>query len=476
LRFSYALFVRVKSELSDHDLLHLTEEKAREIAGMDPALVVWALLKLSALARAKQPVARDPATPSSQIAPYEKPSATKRARKRGRKAGHEGVRRAPPLEIDERREHVLARCPDCGGPVGPVRAKRRRIIEDIDEARVTATEHVIPSHYCPRCKKRVEPRVADALPRSTVGTRAVVLSSWLHYGLGQSLSQIISVFDSLFHFPISAGALTQQWARIAALFAPWYEQIAEEARAGAVLHADETGWRVAGRTHWLWCFANPTVSYYVIDPSRSSQVVNDFLKETFHGTLVSDFFSAYNLVLAERRQACLTHLLRELDKVDLTNTSEQWLGFRRTLGRILQDAMRLARRSDREAADFASKRQRLEQRVDCLLAAVWNHEPDTQRLAQRLRKHRAHLLPFLYDPRVPFDNNHAEREIRPAVIARKNSLHNTSENGAKTQALLLSIYRTLKRRNLDPLQTIADALTLYLANGQLPPLPQAPDP
>lgn len=464
----------MKSELSDHDLLELTEGAALELARKNPELGAWALLQLSALKRLRQAEAAAAiSTPSSQVAPYEKPSVKRRAKKRGRKAGHEGVRRAAPLQIDARREHALERCPDCDGPLRAPRSRRTRVIEDIEEARVTATEHTIHSHYCPRCKKRVEPRVVEALPRSTVGNRAVVLSSWLHYGLGQSLSQIVSVFDSLFHFPISAGGLTQQWARIGAIFAPWYEQIAEEARAGAVLHADETGWRVAGRTHWLWCFTNPSLSYYVIDPSRSSQVVNDFLKETYAGTLVSDFFSAYNVVATEGRQVCFAHLLRELAKVDLTNHTELWLGFRRTLGRILQDAMRLARRADREAPDFASKRQRIEERMDYLLSAAYCEDPDTHRLAQRLRKHRGHLFPFLYNPLVPFDNNRAEREIRPAVIARKNSLHNTSENGARTQALLLSIYRTLKLRGLDPLQTLSDALTLFIASDDLPPLPKA---
>jgi transposase len=466
----------MKSELSDDDLLTLTEERAREIVGMDPALIVWALLKLSALARAKQSARHDPSTPSAQVPPYEKPSSKKRSKKRGRKAGHPGVRRRPPLEIDERREHALERCPDCGGPVSPARSKRKRVIEDIEQSRVTATEHTIHSHYCPQCKTRVEPRIVEALPRSTIGNRAVVLSSWLHYGLGQSLSQIVSVFDSLFHFPVSPGGLSQQWARLGAIFAPWYEQIAEEARAGAVLHADETGWRVEGRTHWLWCFTNPSLSYYAIDPSRSSQVVNDFLKETYAGTLVSDFFSAYNLVAAEGRQVCFAHLLRELAKVDLTNDSEEWLGFRSTLGRILQDAMRLARRADRQAPDFDSKRQRIERRMDYLLAVENRRDPDTARIAKRLSKHRAHLFPFLYDPHVPFDNNRAEREIRPAVIARKNSLHNTSQNGARVQALLLSIYRTLKLRGLDPLQTLADALTVFIASDKLHALPKAPDP
>ncbi|HQL54655.1 MAG TPA: transposase, partial [Phycisphaerae bacterium] len=68
------------------------------------------------------------------------------------------------------------------------------------------------------------------------------------------------------------------------------------------------------------------------------------------------------------------------------------------------------------------------------------------------------------------ENNHAERMIRPAVILRKNSQSNRSDRGAGTQAVLMSIYRTLRLRGQDPLRTIADALRTYLQTGHLPPL------
>jgi hypothetical protein len=107
----------MKSELSDQDLLQLTEDAALELARENPELGGWALLQLCALKRAQQAEAAEGiSTPSAQIPPYEKPSAKKRPKKRGRKAGHAGVRRPPPLAIDERREHVLERCPDCGAP------------------------------------------------------------------------------------------------------------------------------------------------------------------------------------------------------------------------------------------------------------------------------------------------------------------------------------------------------------------------
>ena len=90
---------------------------------------------------------------------------------------------------------------------------------------------------------------------------------------------------------------------------------------------------------------------------------------------------------------------------------------------------------------------------------------------KRFRRHRNDLFTFLDNAAVPFDNNAAERAIRPAVIIRKNSYGNRSERGADTQAVLMSIYRTLKQRGHDPLKAITNGLTEYLKTGKLPSLP-----
>ena len=329
---------RMTDRLSNKDLLNLTESEARRIIAAGEETNLWALLKLSALAKAAASSETDPSTPSAMVAPYKKTNTGKsrKAKKPGRKAGHKGERRPEPERIDRREEHLLKRCPDCGGPVSPTKAApRRRVIEDIEATRVVATEHTIHSHYCPRCHKRVEPKVTQALPKATIGNRTVALTSWLHYGLGNTTSQVAQVLNSLFHFPISPGGLTQMWARAAEILEPWHKQIAAEANAGAVLHADETGWRVNGKTHWLWCFTNPRLSYYHIDPSRGSAVLKEFFGEYFDGTLVSDFFSAYNCLSVKRRQTCLAHLLREIKKVSARNESDEWCVFAKILKRLL---------------------------------------------------------------------------------------------------------------------------------------------
>jgi len=80
------------------------------------------------------------------------------------------------------------------------------------------------------------------------------------------------------------------------------------------------------------------------------------------------------------------------------------------------------------------------------------------RLAKRLRKHADELFTFLDYPDVTFGNNLAERMIRPALILRKISQSNRSEKGAAVQAVLMSVYRTLKLRSHDPLATTTSAM------------------
>lgn len=465
----------VTDRITTDDLLNLTEERVAAIIDAGDETVRWALLELAAMARRNAALLDDPATPSAMLPPYKKPvgKKSKRGKKPGRKAGHEGQRRPAPDQIDERKEHFAKCCPDCGGPVSiSAAAPRSRIVEDIEAARAKVTEHVIHSHYCPRCRKRVEPKVLDALPKSTIGNRSLALPRWLHYGLGNTTSQVVDVLNALFHFPISAGGLIQMWARAADILKPWYDQIAAEANDSAVMHADETGWRVKGKTHWLWCFTNPSLTYYVIDRSRGSRVLKEFFGEAFAGTLVSDFFSAYDAFTAARRQTCRVHLLREIKKVSQKDASDEWVMFSRSLKRIVKDALRLGGRADRDAADYKSKRARIEKRLEGLCEGLYQN-PDAARLVKRLVKHREHLFAFLHDPAVAPDNNRAEREIRPAVIARKNSFHNMSPRGARTQAILMTVYRTLKLRGHDPIETIADALAVHIAGGKPPPLPRA---
>jgi hypothetical protein len=153
---------------------------------------------------------------------YQKPSASRRGRKKpGRKAGHPGSRRPPPLRVDRRKKHRADRCPDCRSRLKRCQETPARYTEDIPkDLEAEVTEHTIHRDWCPKCKKKVEPRVPDALPKATLGNRTLALYAWLHFALGNTLSQIIEVFNFHLQMKLSEGGLVQMWHRLAEVFYP----------------------------------------------------------------------------------------------------------------------------------------------------------------------------------------------------------------------------------------------------------------
>ena len=455
----------------------LTEEQARQIFSQGEEAVVFALLELAKrLAEQKAASAagshETPSTPSGMKPPYTKPPPKGRKKKPGRKKGHSGTRRKTPDHVDWEMDHRADCCPDCGGPLNRCNETRTRYTEDIPDIEPEVTEHTIHRDWCPKCRKKVEPTVSEAMPGSTLGNRVVVLSAWLHYALGNTLSQIVEVFNFHLQMKVSEGGLVQMWYRLQAILFAWYEQIQRVALNSAVLFADETSWRVVGKTYWLWCFATQDATYYLIDRSRGSPALMKFFIQEFDGTLVSDFWGAYNAVVCAFRQKCLAHLFRELEHTEkYKSPGEDWPEFAKKLRRLLGDAIRLwRRREELSAQTYASRRDRILARLAELIDTPWE-DSNAKRLIKRFRRHQDELFTFLDQEGVPFDNNHAERSIRPAVIIRKNSHGSRSQKGANCQAVLMSVFRTLKQRGHDPIRTVTAALAEYLATGKLPPLP-----
>jgi len=253
----------------------------------------------------------------------------------GAKKGHVASRRAKPVHIDRRQEHSLEICPRCGNQNLSRRSRKRtRIIIDIPQ------------------------------------------------GFN------VETFNYHLQTPISEGGLVEMWHRLAKILAPWYEQLKKDALSSAVLHGDETGWRVNGRTHWLWCFGNSDVTYYMIDRSRGSPALNEFFQEFFDGVLITDFWAAYNTVCCADRQMCLVHLLGELKKVAMyKDSSGDWAAFSKKLKRLVHDAVKLwKRREELDQERYARRRKRIELRLRELIETQWDNS-QAKRLRKRLDKY-----------------------------------------------------------------------------------------
>jgi transposase len=419
-----------------------------------------------------------PSAPSGSVPPYQKPNTARGRRRRrlGRKKGHPGATRARPQHIDQMRFHpALSSCPLCQAPLPQPSEIRQRIIEGLTTQASAATLHEIPRQYCCQCKKMVEPPVVDAMSHDRISLYTYVLTAWLHYRCGMSVSNLVAL---LAHsgLDLSAGALTQGWQRLGNLLCPAYDQILEHVKTSLVLMADETGWRIRGVTYWLWYFGCQYWSYYVIDRRRGTAVVNRVIGTVFEGVLLVDFWGAYNAIETWAKQRCIFHLFTALEKVDLQRPHDAlWRDFRQRVKRLFKDAVRLLDPSDSlDQPTIDRRRQLLADRLDALIA-VPSHHKEVRRIQKRLRRHRDELFTFLdYVPLVSPYNNHSEQQMRGPVMCRRISQGNRSLAGAQAQAILMSLFRSMELHGRNPVDEVLRLAQTAVA-GKPIVVPLAPD-
>jgi len=413
-------------------------------------------------------------TPSAMQPVYTKPPRSKRRRRPGRKKGHPGACRPAPVRIDQVVEHKLVECPVCHNPLGQPCGKHTQIVEDIPPVQPSATQHVFYEYNCSPCGTKVEAPMTEALPKATLGLRLTLLSAFLHYALGMTTRNICTWLRTFCRFQVTPGGLVLNWQRLGEILTPVYDELGGRARLSAVLNVDESGWRIGGRTAWIWCFTSQTLAYYVLTPSRAGPVVKKVLGSFFNGILVTDFFGAYNRIKAFAKQKCVVHLLREVKQVSLRNRSKEWKLFARRLKRLMHEALKLVVNRDKIGKrKYENRVANLHIRLAYIFGASYR-DKDCDRLAKRLAKHSEELFVFLLHPDVPADNNHAERQMRFAVVMRKNSYGNRSKRGAQAQAILMSIFRTCQLRGIDPMEFLAKSVASAIRSGSPLPIPDLP--
>ena len=404
-----------------------------------------------------------------QAAPFSKGPPKATPKRPGRKPGHAPAHRPPPPpeQVDRTLEVPLpAGCPECQAPLedAPVTVHDQYQI-DLPEPRPVITRFRVPVTRCPACFRRVQGRhpeqTSDALGAAAVqfGPRLLGFAADLKHRVGTPFRKAAAVLATLTGLAVSAAALARSSQRLARLAQPSYEALALAARRSDVQHVDETGWRIGGRSAWLWVFADEHATLYRIRPSRGHEVVVEMLGEDYGGVLVSDCFLAYD-PLKFTKSKCAAHLLKRCSEVEQGKTRGA-VRFSRRVAALLRRAMALKRRRGTLSDHgYAVLRGRLHAELDRLLSGRYT-DPDNARLAKLLRKQRASVLRFLDHDEVDATNNLAEREIRPAVIARKVSAGNRTAAGAEAHAVLASVLGTLRRQG----RPILDGLTALLRHG-----------
>jgi transposase len=398
-------------------------------------------------------------SPAPAPPPWVKANVLKRKPKPpGRPPGHPAALRPMPKKIDRHQTVPLPKdagkkpiCPHCRTRLAQLR-RHRRIVEDLIQATVETTCYHTQSGQCPRCRRRIESRdpkqpPASSLPHGQLGLNALATAAILRVRHRLPFRQVAQVLKDLPGLQISAAGLVKQIKRLARWLDGKYQELIQRMRASPHVHVDETGWRIDGRNFWLWAFTDPTFTLYHVDESRGGKVPLKLLGQAFGGTVVADFYSAYNQ-LAAPKQRCLVHLLREVKETGEADAEFRRTSFASKLRRWCKDALKLKDwRKKLKKAEYQGKTARLEHRL-AILARSADPHPEVERLTKRLMRHREELTRFLYEKELEGTNNRAERALRPAVVMRKITGGNRSQSGAAAWAKLASLMATADSRKL----------------------------
>ena len=392
-----------------------------------------------------------------QATPFARKQHKENPKRPGRKAGQgqfTSRARPTPEEVTATKEQGLDVCPECGGAVTDLK-EHEQFVVDLPEVKLTVTRYLTQSGQCAKCGQRVRSRHPEQISQATgaagvvIGPRAKGFAADLKHRLGVPYGKVAEVLSVGFGLPVSRSGLYQAGTRLARQARPAYDELLNLIQQSAVVHADETGWRIGTLSAWLWVFTNRDLTVYTIDTGRGHEVVLKMLGESFGGILVTDCFTAYDHhALADwLKQKCVGHLLKDLSEFQEVKTGGA-VRFARDVTTVLREALKLRDQKGKlPMADFTTQAAQLETRLDALIDTRRRlTDPDNIRFAKRLRKHRPHLLRFLYVDSLDATNNQAERMLRPAVITRKTGGCNRTPDGAATHSILASILVTCRQQ------------------------------
>jgi hypothetical protein len=449
------------------DALALVEQLGREVQGLRAAVVELErrVAELTAENRALYDQLDESRRQAArQAAPFRRRDSQKipeaRRKRPGRPKGHPGARRSVPAQIDEQVEVPLPACPHCGGAVEDLEPIEQ-FIEEIPPIRPRVTRLVTYRGRCPDCGEvhsthPLKTSEATGAAATQLGPRAQALAATLNKHHGLTMRTTCRVLDQLAGLHLSPGGLAQLVQRVAHKAEAAYAALIVDIRAAAAVFVDETSWYVGAPGAWLWVFTTTTEAVYRVEASRGRDVVTGTLGEGFGGVLVSDCLAAYEKV-PYRAHKCIGHHLKAIaearrrpDTADTGYLDEWRLFFRAVIGYYRA-------RGHMAAEEFVERRRGLEGWLERLIATP-RTGPGEVAIQNRIGKRLGAILTRLYEPAAEPTNNRAERELRPAVIARKLSCGNKTQAGKRSFEVLRSVATSCWKRGHDAVSFLAGLL------------------
>jgi transposase len=411
----------------------------------------------------------------------------KSERSSGGQAGHQGQTLEWSAEVNQIEQHCVEACQVCGASLSEVEVESwdLRQVRDIAPIELTVKEHQAEVKCCPQCQtlNRGEfPAGVNSIVQYGASLKGLMVYL-LDYQLLPS-ARVEELLSDVLGCEISEATLYNSRERCFEELASVEAAIAAQIVQADVLHCDETGLRVTGKLWWLHVASTDGLTFYFVHTKRGKDAMDAMnILPNYEGISVHDGLKSYAQYTCDHA-LCNAHHLRELAFI-LERYQQIWAEEMDILLRDIKGQVESAKARGQSALDrdllqwFEARYHIL---IEAGLAANPMPEPPPDAVKSRGRpkqspaknfldrlQHQEQVLAFMYDFRVPFDNNQAERDLRMMKLKQKISGGFRSVEGAQMFARIRGYISTLKKQGLNVLEALRQ---VFLGNPTMPTLLQ----
>lgn len=382
-------------------------------------------------------------------------------REKGGQRGHKGRTLRQVEKPDKVKVHLPEQCAECGREIAENEVHEvigKRQVFDLPEPKLEVIEHQRGQIECCGQKQSGEyPGYVSASVQYGPGVQALVTKLSVDHKM--PLEQISRLFTDLYGYELNSETVETTLEEGYELAAPVEAETVAQLKEAEVVHFDETGLRVEGKLQWLHTAGNALYTYLFVHEKRGEQALRSeasVLKD-FTGRAIHDHLAAYYKFTQAEHGACNAHILRELQ--GLIENSCVWANAMHTcLLELYHQALPL----QGQAAETAVQRYRQ------ILSQAEQEEPPPEpkagrgrpkctpgrNLLRRLKEHENAVLAFALVKGVPFTNNQAERDLRPAKVKQKVSGCFRTKHGAEVYARLQAVISTCRKQGRNVFVTL----------------------
>jgi transposase len=397
--------------------------------------------------------------------------------KKGAPKGHNGHTLHFSPSPDEIVVHQVSTCKHCAQSLDTVVVQdyNKRQVFDLPLPRLVVTEHRAEVKCCPSCHTRQRAAFPDSIQAPVqYGEGFMAWTAYLNVYQLLPLDRIARLFSDLTGYHPSEATLLRQIKTMASVVADQEPIIRAHLRNQPLIHVDETPMRLNGKQQYLHTHSSADWTLLTMHERRCGPALVDMdVLPAYTGIVVHDCLNSYFKPEYKFTHAlCNAHLLRECQGI-AEHDHHKWAS---DMKELLQRSWVLAKEARAAGIPLSDKVLReIDLSFDTILTqgkTEWAQDVVREKtgprgrkckskaanLGQRFELYKTSILRFLYDARVPFDNNQAERDIRMSKVKQKISGCFRTASGGEHFASIRGFISTLLKQKLPLHASLVSAL------------------